>query len=109
MADTVHTVRKTLRLRPEEARLLAQRANELNLSEAEYLRFLLSQKPRDYPEIRKLLKELINEINHIGINVNQVVHNNNAALYSSQDKELLLAYMKKLNHRVNEVVTGFGY
>lgn len=32
------------------------------------------QKPNDYPEIRILLRELINEVNHIGININQMVH-----------------------------------
>ena len=108
MADKVHTVRKTLRLRPEEAKALERRAREAKLSEAEYLRFLLSQKPNDYPEIRTLLKELINEINHIGININQVVFNNNSALYSARDKELLTAYMRKLNVSVNEAVVRIG-
>ena len=43
---------------------------------------LISQKPNDYPEVRKLLKELINEINRIGININQIVFNSNAQLLS---------------------------
>ena len=49
----------------------------------------------DYPEVRKLLKELINEINRIGININQIVFNSNAQLYSKKDKEQLVAYNEK--------------
>ena len=48
------------------------------MNEAEYIRLLISQKPNDYPEVRKLLKELINEVNRIGININQIVFNSNA-------------------------------
>ena len=43
------------------------------MNEAEYIRLLISQKPSDYPEVSNLLKELINEINRIGININQIV------------------------------------
>ena len=108
MADKVHTVRKTLRLSPDEAKVLSLRAGEAKLSEAEYLRLLISQKPNDYPEIRKLLKDLINEVNHIGVNINQVVFNNNSSFYTTQDKEHLIAYMKKLNVSVNEAVNQIG-
>ena len=78
MADKVHCIRKTLRLMPEEAKMLAKKACDNGMNEAEYIRLLISQKPNDYPEVRKLLKELINEINRIGININQIVFNSNA-------------------------------
>mgnify|MGYP000572941428 len=78
------------------------------MNEAEYIRLLISQKPNDYPEVRKLLKELINEINRIGININQIVFNRNAQLYSKKDKEQLVAYMKKLNQSVSEAVVKIG-
>lgn len=45
----------------------------------------------------------INEVNHIGTNINQIVHNNNSGLYSETDKEQLVAYMRKLNVEVNKV------
>lgn len=32
------------------------------MTESEYLRFMISQKPTDYPEMRILLRELINEV-----------------------------------------------
>lgn len=73
MADRIHCVRKTLRLMPVEAEMLSNKACAANMKEAEYLRLLISQKPNDYPEIRRLLKDLINEVNHIGNNINQIV------------------------------------
>ena len=53
--------------------MLAKKAGESGMCEADYLRLLISQKPNDYPEVRELLKELINEVNRIGININQIV------------------------------------
>lgn len=108
MADKIHCIKKTLRLRPEEAQWLQEKSREANLKEAQYLRLLISQRPNDYPEIRSLLKELINEVNHIGININQIVYNHNAKFYSIQDKEQLIAYLKKLNYMVKEVVDHIG-
>lgn len=108
MVDKVHCIRKTLRLMPQEAKALAEKAAEQNMNEAEYIRLLISQKPNDYPEVRKLLKELINEVNRIGININQIVSNSNAGLYSKDDKAQLVAYMRKLNQKVNEAVVKIG-
>ena len=108
MADTIHCVRKTLRLMPDEAKALAKNAKDNGMNEAEYLRFLISQKPKDYPEVRKMTKELINEVNRIGININQIVYSNNSNLYSKKDKEMLSAYMKKLNQSVGEAVKKIG-
>lgn len=108
MADRVHCIKKTLRLTPEESKLLAEKAEESHMNEAEYLRFLISQKPNDYPEIRLALKQLINEVNHIGVNINQIVHHHNYELYSKADRQQLIAYMKKLNITVKEVVVLIG-
>ena len=108
MADKVHCIRKTLRLMPQEAKVLSDKAKAKGMNEAEYIRLLISQKPNDYPEVRKLLKELINEINRIGININQIVFNSNAQIYSKKDKEQLVAYMKKLNQSVSEAVVKIG-
>ncbi len=108
MADKIHTVQKLLRVTPQEASLIRERAKERNLSEAKYMRLLISQKPNDYPEIRALLKELINEINHIGVNVNQIVYRHNTELYSERDKILLVAHMKKINTTLKEVSVALG-
>lgn len=108
MADKVHCIRKTLRLTKDEAKELETKSEEAGMNEAAYLRFLISQKPNDYPEIRALLKDLVNEVNHIGVNINQIVHHHNAELYSKADREQLIAYMKKLNITVKEAVMRIG-
>ncbi len=108
MNDGNKTVRKTVRMTPSESKALQARAKERHQSEADYMRFLLSQKPNDYPEIRKLIKDLINEVNHIGVNINQIVKNNNAEFYNQDDKNRLFAYLKKMNRLLSEVVMQLG-
>lgn len=108
MADSIHCIKKTLRLMPVEAKVLAEKAKGAGMNEAEYIRLLIRQKPIDYPEIRTLLKSLINEVNRIGININQIVFNHNSGLYTEDDKNRLIAYMRKLNTSVNEVVIQIG-
>lgn len=78
------------------------------MCEADYLRLLITQKPNDYPEIRVLLRKLINEVNAIGNNINQITRNHNSHIYRREDKELLTAYMKKLNLMVQEVSDKIG-
>ena len=108
MAGRQHSIDKLLRLTPEEAKVLAIKAKEAGMSESAYLRLLIDQKPNDYPEIRKMLKELINEVNRIGVNINQITYNNNTELYSKEDKDSLTAYMRKLNLEVKKVVEQIG-
>lgn len=74
------------------------------MTESAYVRFMLSQKPSDYPEIIQMLKDLINEVNHIGVNVNQIVKENNSGFYNQSDKDRLYGYMRRLNIPVNDVV-----
>lgn len=108
MADSIHCIKKTLRLMPTEAQQLAEKSKGAGMCEADYLRLLITQKPNDYPEIRILLRDLINEVNAIGNNINQITRNHNSKLYRKEDRELLSAYMKKLNLLVKEVVDGIG-
>ena len=109
MAESVHCIKMSFRLMPDEAKMLAEKSASAGICEADYLRLLISQKPNDYPEVRRLLKDLINEVNRIGININQLVFNHNSGLYSEQDRERLFAYMKKLNVTVKEAVVQIGY
>lgn len=104
MAGGKKDVIKPFRLTKQEADRLKKLAQERGMRESEYIRLLLSQKPNDYPEIRILLKELINEVNAIGNNINQITRNYNSKLYRTEDRELLCACMKKLNLIVREVV-----
>ena len=92
----------------KEAEFLKKSAEQNGMKESEYIRLLLSQKPNDYPEIRILLRELINEINAIGNNINQITRNHNSKLYRKEDRELLSAYMKKLTLLLKEMIEKVG-
>ena len=104
MATEKKDIIKPFRLTRREADRLKKQAQERGMKESEYIRLLLSQKPNDYPEIRILLKELINAVNAVGNNINQITRNYNSKLYRIEDRELLCAYMKKLNLTVLEAV-----
>lgn len=108
MEKRQHSVSKLLRITPNEAKLLNEKAEKAGMTESEYLRLMISQKPNDYQEIRQLLRDLINEVNRIGVNINQITYNHNAGLYSEEDKERLIAYMRKLNTAVAKVVDMVG-
>lgn len=108
MADSIHCIRKTLRLKPTEAKELALKAAEAGMCEAGYLRLLITQKPVDYPQIRELLKALANEVNAVGNNINQITKACNSHLYRKEDKEMLAAYMKKLHQDMQEVAGKIG-
>lgn len=108
MSDSGLSLTKKFRLSVKDARLLEQKSKDANMSESEYLRLMISQKPNDYPEVRQLLRDLINEVNRIGVNINQITYSHNAELYSEEDKERLVAYMRKLNVAVAKVVETVG-
>ena len=108
MAGDKKTVVKPFRMTEREAEKLRLDAEQRGLKESEYIRLLLSQKLNDYPEIRIMLRELINEVNAIGNNINQITRNHNSKLYRGEDRELLSAYMKKLNLLVKEAVETIG-
>lgn len=108
MADSIHCIKKTLRLKPAEAKELAFKAAGAGMCEADYLRLLITQKPMDYPEIRSMLKALINEVNAVGNNINQITKASNSYLYRKEDKELLEAFMKRIQQAVQEVAETLG-
>jgi hypothetical protein len=102
------SLRKAYRLTEEQNADLQAKVAELGMTESEFIRLLITQRPKDYPEIRQMLNSLISEINSIGVNINEIVHNNNSVLYSDADKARLLAYMQRLNEMVGKAVIEFG-
>ena len=56
---------------------LKKKVAALGMNESEFIRLLITEKPKDYPEIRQMLSGLIDEVNRIGVNINEIVHNNN--------------------------------
>ena len=84
---------------------LNRKAKERGLSDSQYLRMLITNRPRDYPELLEALQNLTNEINHIGININQIVKNNKAAYTMNPMKKRLYVYMKQIKEAVMQVVS----
>ena len=100
---------KHFRLSDEDAKAFNKKAKEAGMTEYDYFRLLITQQPNDYPEIRVGIKSLINEVNRIGVNINEIVYNNNSKLYRQTDKDRLIAYMRRLNESVEKAVAEFGY
>lgn len=101
-------VMKNFRITEEENQKFHQMAEEHQMKESVYFRFLISQKPKDYPEIVQLLKQLINEVNYIGHNINQIAKSIHSGYLGINDEKVLVAYMKKLNAEVKKVVEIIG-
>lgn len=101
-------VKKTFRMSEELADELTRKSEDAGMKESEYIRYLISQRPADHREVREGIQSLMLEVNRIGVNINQVVHNNNSHLYSDSDKARLFAYMRKINEAVVKVVESVG-
>lgn len=87
----------------EELEELKTCAKKMGVTDSQYIRTLITNRPRDYPAIRQEINRLNNEINHIGVNINQITHNNNSRLYSQEDKHRLYVLMKRLKDLIQEV------
>lgn len=96
--------RKEIRLSAAEQEKLQKGAAEMGVTESRFLRMLLTERPRDHPEIREALRRLSNEVNHIGVNINQIVYNHNSRLYSEEDKHRLYVSMKQLKDLMNQIL-----
>ena len=93
-----NVIRKHFKLTEETTKLLAERSKAENMNESEYIRYLLLNQS-EHPRSRELELEIMrlrNEINKIGVNVNQIVKNNNSRIYKEEDKHQLKACLKEL-------------
>ena len=95
--------RKEIRLYRWELEELQKQAEKMGLSDSQYLRMLITNRPRDYPEIRKVMERMKQEINRIGVNINQITHNNKRVLYSREDKHRLYVFLKQIKTLVSQV------
>ena len=83
-----NVIRKHFKLTEETAKMLAERSKAENMNESEYIRYLILNQS-EHPKSRELELEIMrlrNEINKIGLNVNQIVKNNNSHIYNESDK-----------------------
>lgn len=75
-----NTLRKHFKFTEETARILEERSKAEKMNKSEYIRYLLLNQS-EYPRSKELELEIMrlrNEINKIGVNVNQIVKNNNS-------------------------------
>ena len=107
MAKT-RTMRKEIRLSETEIKRIESDAKEKGMNFSQYVRYLAGNKPKEHPEVIKIFKNLINEINRIGTNINQIVRNCNSGIYTYEDKRRLLAYIKSVNFKLKEVIDLYG-
>lgn len=92
-----NTLRKHFKLTEETARILTECSKAENMNESEYIRYLLlnqSERPQS-KELGLEIMRLRNEINQIGVNVNQIVKNSNFHLYREDDKMELKSQVNK--------------
>ncbi len=101
-------LKKAFRLTEEQAAELKKKVAISGMTESEFMRLMITEQPKDYPEIRAMLDKLINEVNRIGVNINEIVYNNNSMLYRESDKQRLFAYMRKLNETMKGRVVEIG-
>ncbi|MBR6229460.1 MAG: plasmid mobilization relaxosome protein MobC [Eubacterium sp.] len=101
-------LRKAYRLTKEQDEELKRKVAAAGMTESEFIRLMITEQPKDFPEIRAMLDRLINEVNRIGVNINEIVYNNNSMLYKEQDKQRLIAYMRKLNELLKGRVKEIG-
>ncbi len=102
-----NVIRKHFKLTEETARVLEERSKAENMNESEYIRYLLMNQP-EHPRSRELELEMMrlrNEINKIGVNVNQIVKNNNSYLYKEEDKNQLKTYLEEIAVLQRTIVT----
>lgn len=93
-----NVIRKHFKLTEETAKLLAERSKAENMNESEYIRYLLLNES-EHPRSRELELEIMrlqNEINKIGVNVNQLVKNNHSHIYNEGDKIELKLQMQSI-------------
>lgn len=96
------------RLEEEEKEYLKKLCDKTGKNESEILRQIIrssmenSNKQFETKEHFLLRKELINEINRIGHNINQIVKNNNSHFYTNYEKEKLFALMNEIKRLMRQ-------
>ncbi|MCI8570325.1 MAG: MobC family plasmid mobilization relaxosome protein [Lachnospiraceae bacterium] len=93
-----NVIRKHFKLTDETAKLLAERSRAENMNESEYIRYLLLNQS-EHPRSRELELEIMrlrNEVNKIGVNINQIVKNNNSQFYRKDDKMNLISQIAEI-------------
>ena len=107
------TAKTTVRLTEAERLHVEDRAKKYGIKTSEYVRRLVEQdmgstsvSKMETKESFLLKKDLIREINHIGVNINQIAHNVNSGKYLDYEKKKLFAMMEKIETLLGNVIEG---
>lgn len=94
-----NNIRKHFKLTEETVRILEERSKAEGMNESEYIRYLLLNQSEHLRsrELELEVMRLRNEINKIGVNVNQIVKNSNSHMYKEEDKVMLKRKMQVIN------------
>ena len=101
-----NTLRKHFKLTEETARILTECSKAENMNESEYIRYLLlnqSERPQS-KELGLEIMRLRNEINQIGVNVNQIVKNYNFHIYNESDKIELKQQLNIIKDLLQQII-----
>lgn len=106
MSTTIKSIRISVRLTNEEYTFLQELVKRTGKSKSEVIRQVLHSAMNDKTMFETkehfiLNKQLINEVNHIGNNINQIAKNNNSHYYTPYEKEKLFALMNELKKKLN--------
>lgn len=102
--------RVEIRLTEQEKMLLRKKAGMQDMSK--YIRDILFERqgnrklipPERFQALEECLRQLKKEVNHIGVNINQIVKNHNSNFYSSAEKRKLFALMGEVNQKMEQIV-----
>ena len=83
---------------------LQENADREGVKESQYLRMLITNRPRDDPDIRDEIARLSNEINHIGVNINQIAHRVNSGIYQEEDRHRLYVFLGQVKGLLKELI-----
>lgn len=100
---------KLIRFSEEDLKRIEQDARAAGKTFSEYIRELTLKEPAQHPEVIDVFNKLINEINHIGININQIARSANEGVLTYEDKKRLFAYLKTINKKVKGVIDLYGH
>ena len=90
----------------EDEQFLREQCDLYGMNDSEYFRYLLNKVKNPAKSMIRpkeeflVIKELTDEINHIGININQIVRNVNMLYYSDHEKRKLFALMEEIKNKV---------
>lgn len=102
--------RVEIRLTEQEKALLKKKAGKQDMSK--YIRDILFEKqgnrklipPERLLALEECLRQLKKEVNHIGVNINQIVKNHNSKFYSSAEKRKLFALMEEVSQKMERII-----